>query len=159
MPKFHTASLQAPEMMMLGSHGTPPFTIAPRRQLTMSCNTGAVTLTCDMATRAPVKYRVAETGVYAPRLRPRRSARRPQKPKRLERKGNQRWPDLEAPRRVKGSCEREVHACSAGLKHASCNERFGIGQRGNGLGGLKRVSTTTTTTNRWTRGMEVIRLY
>ena len=23
------------------------------------CSTGAVTLTCDMATRAPVKYRVA----------------------------------------------------------------------------------------------------
>jgi hypothetical protein len=43
-----------------------------------SCSAGVATLTRDMATRAPVKYRVAETGVYAPSLRARRSARRPQ---------------------------------------------------------------------------------
>ncbi|MFX0103263.1 MAG: hypothetical protein ACFFCS_27110 [Candidatus Hodarchaeota archaeon] len=34
-----------------------------------------------------VEDEIAETGVHAPRLRPRRSARRPQPPERLERKG------------------------------------------------------------------------
>jgi len=37
---------------------------------------------------------------------------------------------------VKGSVGGKVHACSAGSRNASCNERFGIGQRGNGLDGL-----------------------
>nr|MDO8113347.1 hypothetical protein [Candidatus Sigynarchaeota archaeon] len=35
---------------------------------------------------------------------------------------------------MKGSAEREVHACSAGLRQASCNDRFGQGRMGNGLG-------------------------
>jgi hypothetical protein len=43
------------------------------------------------ATRAPVEDRIAEAGVYVPSLRARHSARRPQSPERLERKGNQRW--------------------------------------------------------------------
>ncbi|MEX2717170.1 MAG: hypothetical protein Q6370_012775 [Candidatus Sigynarchaeota archaeon] len=37
------------------------------------CSAGLATATRDMATRAPVKYRVAETGACAPSLRARRS--------------------------------------------------------------------------------------
>jgi len=50
-------------------------------------NRGLATATGEKATRALVEDEFAETGVYAPRLRPRCSARRPQPPERLERKG------------------------------------------------------------------------
>jgi hypothetical protein len=52
---------------------------------------GLVTATRALATRAPVEDGIAETGVYAPSLRARCLARRPQPPERLERKGTKRF--------------------------------------------------------------------
>ena len=37
---------------------------------------------------------------------------------------------------MKGSCEREVHECSAGSTRVSCRVQFGTGSMGNGLGGI-----------------------
>ena len=101
------------------------------------------TLTHDSATRAPVKYRVAETGAYMPRPRPRHSTRRSQKPERLERKGTKRWPDLEALRRVQG-------LCSESLGLVRFFKRFRDVEK---MGLMVTVSLITTT-NRWTRGVK-----
>ena len=110
------------------------------------CSAGAVTLTRDSATRAPVKYRVAETGAYMPRPRPRHSTRRSQKPERLERKGTKRWPDLEALRRVQGLCGESLGLVRF-FKRFRDVEKMGL------------LVTVSQTTNRWTRGVKTRQMF